>query len=171
MHAPFSPTVGALGVAQSPRCEPACTVLVMQAPAPCSTLSPRATRTGCPRQQSSCAPSPRSSCSTRWPCPPASRERSMGRAPPLCSITSAALLSLRQQVGPTGPSSCTLFLRPSRRVDRAFMEMWLTEHSTCPLTGQVLPPGTQPAPNVQLRRAVQKWARIHAPLLLVGRRG
>lgn len=71
---------------------------------------------------------------------------------------------------PTHHLPITPCARP-RSYDRAFIEMWLVDHSTCPYTGQPLPPSVELVPNAHLKKAITKWARLYNPLLLVCRTG
>lgn len=52
--------------------------------------------------------------------------------------------------------------------DRPCITRWLQQgNSSCPATGQALPPPVALVPNVALRGAIEEWAEKHAPWLLV----
>lgn len=54
------------------------------------------------------------------------------------------------------------------RFDRAWIEHWLAEHSTCPTTGQALRQPVELVPNHALREAIQQWAAERGLQLRVG---
>jgi hypothetical protein len=55
----------------------------------------------------------------------------------------------------------------ARRYERAFIEAWLSQHPSCPTTGQRLQRPVPIIPVYALRSTIEKWARDDAPWLQV----